>query len=79
MNSTPYDSHGWHDGQRDAERGASPRRRDGVDMSVMRIHDLAHDGQTQARALWLGRKERTENPLEIVGRNAGSVVPDFDN
>ena len=45
----------------------------------MRVHDLAHDRQAQARALRLGREERTENALQVVGRNARPGVAHFDD
>ena len=48
-------------------------------MSVVRVDHLAHDRQAEAGALRLGREERTENSLEIVGRDAGPVVAHFDD
>ena len=50
-------------------RNVAPRpgAEDRVDAAVVRVDDLAHDGQAQAGALGLGREKRTEDALEIVG------------
>src|SRR6185295_1883908 len=69
---------GRHHGQRDAERRA-PGRGGGVDVSIVRVHDLADDGQAEAGALRLGGEERTEYAIEIVGGDARTVIANFDD
>src|ERR1700730_6742414 len=48
-------------------------------MAVVCVNDLAHDREPEARALRLGRKERTENALEVVGRDPRAAVPNLDH
>ena len=49
--------------QRDANLGPASRRGLQIDAPIVRIHDLAHDGESQARTLGFGRVERTERPF----------------
>ena len=66
-------------GSAHAEGRASTHRGDGVDMAVMRVNHFPHDRQPEARALRLGREKRTEDALEIVRRDARTVVSDLDH
>src|SRR4051812_29572740 len=49
-----------------------------VDPSVVRVYDLADNGQAEARPLWLGGEKRVENPVGQLRRNPRPVVIDVD-
>src|SRR6476620_12500740 len=59
--------------QRHPEARAARGGRADIDPSVMRIHDLPNDCQTEPRALRLGREERAEDAIHDVSRHAGTV------
>ena len=50
-------------------RAAASRRACQVDAAFVRVDDLAHDGQAEARALRLGREER----IEDLSRRSGGM------
>src|SRR4051812_8493475 len=50
-----------------------------VDPAVVRVDDLPHDRQAEARALRLGREERVENSIAQILRHARPVVCDVDH
>jgi hypothetical protein len=48
-------------------------------VTIVRVHNLAHDSEPEPRSLGLRAEKRTENALHVVGRNAGTGVPHFNH
>ena len=67
------------DRQRDAEPRAAPVRGGHVDAALVRVHDLADDGEAEPGALRLGREKRVEDLLGDLRRHARPVVGDVDD
>ena len=49
-----------------------------IDLPLMVVHHLAHDGQAEAGAARLRRKERRENLIKNILRNTAARVGDID-
>src|SRR5258706_8066603 len=70
--------------KQDAESAAFAELRLQLDAAAVRLDDLLGDGQPQAGALGLAREqvvaavEALEDPLAVLGADAGAVVLDFD-
>src|SRR5688500_4514283 len=77
--SMPLLRHGLAAGdrQRHANRRSLSWCRPQVEAAVVRVHDLADDGEPEARPLRLGREEGIEDLLRDVLRNPRTVVDHF--
>ena len=51
----------------------------GRDRAAVEPHDLAGQAEPDARAAVLGREEGDEDLVEVLGGDAGSVVPDLED
>src|SRR6478609_10041512 len=64
--------------QLEAKHASAARGVANVDLAAVVADNLAHEGQPEAGALLAGREERREDLLAQLGRDARSVVADFD-
>src|ERR1035437_8111823 len=60
--------------QGDDEFGTASRFADDVDAAFVRLDDLLGDGHAEAGALFLGGKERVEDPVDLVGGDSNGGV-----
>src|SRR5258705_265452 len=72
----PVSLHRAFQGEAENECRSLSRLAEEIDLTIVQLHDSECHGQTDARALHLGRKIKLENFLPLIRWNAAAGVRD---